>query len=164
MDAGAVGSGAVSAAAAVEAARAAARLARQVELALTAVDLSLPQYRVLALLSEGSPAASALAGSLSVSRPSVTAVVDGLITRGLAARGDDPADRRKVRHVLTAKGRRSLRQADAAVAARLGEVAATLGDECTAGLLAWSAALDEYRRRCVLAAQRRDRDPAAVQG
>lgn len=142
----------------IVAARAAARLARQVELALAAVELSVPQYRVLDLLSEGSPAASVLAGKLSVSRPSVTAVVDGLIARGLATRNDDPDDRRKVRHVLTAKGRRMLRQADAAVAARLGDIASTSdagGDDCMAGLLGWAAALDAYRQHRLLAARAR---------
>jgi DNA-binding MarR family transcriptional regulator len=44
--------------------RVAARLAKQVERALTDVNLSLAQYRVLANLSEGPSAASALAERL----------------------------------------------------------------------------------------------------
>ena len=66
--------------------RVVARLARQVELALATVDLTLPQYRVLILLGEGKEAASALADKLAVSRPSVTGVVDGLVARGLVQR------------------------------------------------------------------------------
>ncbi len=85
-------------------------LARQVELALVEVDLSLPQYRILILLDEGKVAASALADRLAVSRPSVTAVVDGLVTRGLVERHHDPADRRRVGHDLTAEGRRLLEE------------------------------------------------------
>ena len=64
------------------AARAVARLAKQVEVALGPLDLSLPQYRVLALLGEGSTASSVLARRLAVSPPSVTAVVDGLVGAG----------------------------------------------------------------------------------
>ena len=71
----------------VAAARAAAKLARQVTIPLGEIDLSLPQYRVLAFLDEGGAAPSDLAGRLSVSRPSVTALMDGLITRGLAPGG-----------------------------------------------------------------------------
>jgi len=82
-----------------------ARLARQVEVGLATVDLSLAQYRFLALLAEGSSAASALASGLTVSRPSVTAVADGLVSRGLVERRADGDDRRVVGHTLTAKGR-----------------------------------------------------------
>ena len=64
--------------------RAVARLARQVEIALAAVDLTLPQYRVLGTLDGGPEASSVLAEKLVVSRPSVTGVVDGLVARGLA--------------------------------------------------------------------------------
>ena len=66
--------------------RVAARLARQVELGLASVDLTLSQYRILILLVEGKEAASSLADKLAVSRPSVTAVVDGLVQRGAVER------------------------------------------------------------------------------
>ena len=69
--------------------RVVARLARQVELALTTVDLTLPQYRVLGILDRGPEASSVLAEKLAVSRPSVTGVVDGLVARGLARRTRD---------------------------------------------------------------------------
>src|SRR5438552_18615506 len=78
------------------AARALARLARHVEHALDSLELSLPQYRLLSLLGDGSSASSALAGRLAVSPPSVTAVVDGLVTRGLVERHADAADRRRL--------------------------------------------------------------------
>ena len=63
------------------AARAAARLARQVTISLGEVDLSLPQYRVLAFLDEGEAAPSDLAGRLGGS--------DGLPEAGQA--GDQDA-------------------------------------------------------------------------
>ena len=103
----------------VAAARAAAKLARQVTIPLGQVGLSLPQYRVLAFLDEGDAAPSDLAGRLSVSRPSITALMDGLVTRGLVERRPDPDDGRRVSHHLTEDGRSTLRSADRAVGDRL---------------------------------------------
>lgn len=136
-------------------ARAVARLSRQLDIALAQVDLTPAQYRILALLSEGSAAATALARRLAVSRPSITALVDGLVARGLVERGADPDDRRRVTHVLTAQGRRELERADAAATARLGEIARhTTADDVAAaraGLQAWQRALDAYRETKVAA-------------
>jgi long-chain acyl-CoA synthetase len=103
----------------VAAARAAATVARQVTIPLGQVGLSLPQYRVLAVLDEGAAAPSDLAGRLSVSRPSITALMDGLVTRGLVERQPDPDDGRRVSHHLTEDGRSTLRNADRAVGDRL---------------------------------------------
>ncbi len=128
-----------------------ARLARQVEVGLAGVDLSLSQYRTLMLLDEGSAAASALADHMAVSRPSVTAVVDGLVGRGLVERKhDQSADRRRVEHRLTDDGRRALCDADRAVEARLRDIAGHLDDEAQvaeafAGLDLWRCGLDAYR-------------------
>lgn len=125
-----------------------ARLARQVELALAGVDLTLPQYRLLILLGEGNEAASALADKLAVSRPSVTGVVDGLVTRGLVQRDHDPCDRRRVGHSLTGEGRRLLAVADAEVQSRLSDIADYRPDGPGAaleGLGPWQEALGAYR-------------------
>jgi long-chain acyl-CoA synthetase len=141
-----------------------ARLARQVELALATVDLTLPQYRVLILLAEGNEAASALAEKLAVSRPSVTGVVDGLVARGLVQRVTVPDDRRRVDHDLTVAGRRAIGAAEAEVDRRLNEIAAhrpDLAEAAFAGLGPWQDALDSYRsaRR----AARRSRASQAVE-
>ena len=103
----------------VAAARAAAKLARQVTIPLGEVGLSLPQYRVLAFLDEGEAAPSDLAGRLSVSRPSITALMDGLIARDLVERRPDTDDGRRVHHHLTDDGRNVLQRADQAVGDRL---------------------------------------------
>lgn len=95
-----------------------ARLARQVELAVATVDLTLSQYRVLATLGEGCEAASRLAEKLAVSRPSITGVVDGLVARGLVRRDHLEGDRRRVDVGLTDAGRLLLAAADAAVEQR----------------------------------------------
>ena len=84
--------------------RAAAWLSKQVELALADVELSLPQYRVLGLLAEGASIPSALAERLTVRRPTVTAVVDGLEIRGLVQRTPGDLDKRSVTHTLTVQG------------------------------------------------------------
>ncbi|MBK5224242.1 MAG: winged helix-turn-helix transcriptional regulator [Acidimicrobiia bacterium] len=131
--------------------RAAARLARAIENALGEVELSLPQYRMLIFLSEvGSSAATSMAGKLGVSRPSVTALVDGLVARDLAHRTADPVDRRRVAHTITAKGESALVDADAAVARRLEELATKIlephgADAAYAGLLHWVSALNDER-------------------
>jgi long-chain acyl-CoA synthetase len=130
--------------------RVAARLSRQVEVGLAQVDLSLPQYRLLTMLAEGSVAASALADRLAVKPPSVTAVVDGLVSRGLVERCSYSGDRRRVGHVLTARGRRLLEEADRTVETRLAGIAAYLDDPqdvagALRGLDCWRLALDAYR-------------------
>jgi long-chain acyl-CoA synthetase len=125
-----------------------ARLARQVELAVATVELSLPQYRILVLLAEGKEAASALAEKLAVSRPSVTGVVDGLVARGLVERHHVADDRRRVGHDLTAEGRRLLECADVEVERRLSEIAAHRpggSQPVFQGLVPWREALDGYR-------------------
>ena len=129
-------------------ARAVARMAKHEEIALGHIGLSLPQFRVLILLSEGSAAASALASRLAVSPPSVTAIVDGLVARGLVERRPDAGDRRRVAHVLTDDGRRLLDEADAAATARLHDIAAYLPPDEESQVLealgVWHKALDAF--------------------
>ncbi len=130
--------------------RVAAWLAKRVEVALGEVELTLPQYRVLGILTEGSSAASALAERLAVRRPSITAVVDGLVARGLVDRRQEDADRRRVALRLTPKGARILAAADRAVDAYLESIAAHLPakEEATAlrSLELWGRALAASRQ------------------
>ena len=129
--------------------RVAARLARHVEVALAAVDLTPSQYRVLVRLSQGPSGASGLASGLAVSRPSLTAVVDGLVARGLVERSADPSDRRRVGHHLTTAGTRALEAGDKALEERLREVLShaepTRAAKVQKGLLALQEPLDEFR-------------------
>jgi long-chain acyl-CoA synthetase len=103
-------------------------MARQVELAVATVDLTLAQYRVLGVLGDGCEAASRLADKLGVSRPSLTGVVDGLVARGLVRRGQGASDRRRVDLALTDGGRALLGAADAAVEERIDRIAKLLED------------------------------------
>ena len=130
--------------------RAAAWLAKQVELGLATVELSLPQYRVLSLLDEGSAFSSALAERLAVRPPSVTGVIDGLVGRNLVERRHADDDRRRVTHVLTPAGRQVLAQADGAVNDRLRTIADSLpepgaGDRALESLLVWPEAMAAHR-------------------
>jgi DNA-binding MarR family transcriptional regulator len=129
--------------------RTAAWLAKQVEIGLGSVELSLPQYRILGLLDEHSEVSSVLAERLAVRPPTVTAVVDGLVTRGLVERRAVEGDRRRVDHVLTPEGLAILHEADAAIEARLLVVTDAMDDaaateEAFRGLARWRRALVAY--------------------
>ncbi len=133
----------------LEAAHAVARLSKQLELALAEVDLTLPQYRALLFLRRGTVAPSTLAGQLAVTRPTITALMDGLVARGLVERRQDPIDRRRTEHVLTTDGGRALDTADRIVAERLASIVATLpprqARKALEGLALWGEALTRAR-------------------
>ena len=135
--------------------RTAARLAKQVELALAAIDLSVSQYRLLLFLSDGPSQASALAERLIVSRPSVTALADGLVERGLVTRSNSEGDRRQVMHVLTGNGLQALAEADEAIEIRLTNLAQNIGEQdqrrAFRGLEAWEKAMNAARAKAVAA-------------
>lgn len=128
-----------------------ARLARVVERALDKTGLTLPQYRLLGFLARGPAAAARLADRLTVSRPTLTGVVDGLVAQGLVARTRDDTDRRRVHHALTLAGRAALENADRIVDERLAELLAALPTQArataVAGLHALERALDIDRDR-----------------
>lgn len=138
--------------AAAHAGRTAAWLAKQVELGLSEVDLSLPQYRILWLLDSGPSGSSSLAERLAVRPPSVTSVVDGLVARGLVERSHPEGDRRQVSHVLTEAGRSALGGADRAVDHRLADIAGCLEDpacgrQALQALDLWQEAMLAHRAR-----------------
>ncbi len=100
-----------------ETVRTLARLARVLE--RSCGELTLPQYRLLAMISEGSERATALAGKLALAKPSVSAMVDALVERDLVTRARVDGDRRAVRLQLTRAGEAALRGAEAAMAENL---------------------------------------------
>jgi len=130
--------------------RVAAWLSKRVEVALAQVDLTLPQYRVLGILGEGTAAASALADRLAVRRPSITALIDGLEARGLVVRRQEDADRRRVSLHLTPEGTKTLARADVAVDDYLVAIAGHLSDKDEAmalrSLELWARAMVESRQ------------------
>lgn len=127
--------------------RAVVWLARQVELVLGEQDLTLAQYRLLALLDEQPEVASALAEKLTVSRPSVTTVVDGLVARGLVERVTDEHDRRRVNHTLTPTGRTLIRRADEVIESGLQAVLEHLDPAGARGIVAGFGSLRRLTER-----------------
>jgi DNA-binding MarR family transcriptional regulator len=119
-----------------------ARLARMVE--RSCPDLSLSQYRVLARVATGDQRASLLAGRLALSKPSVTAAVDGLVERGYLIRSGVEADRRAVQLDLTPAGHKALEAADDAMVAQLQRLLGQCEDPglALAGLCELARALD----------------------
>ena len=81
-----------------------ARLSRVLENHAT-TELSLSQYRVLGLLASGHERAGDLAARLAVTKPTLTALVDGLVERGFVIRETQAGDRRAVRVAITDAGR-----------------------------------------------------------
>jgi len=88
------------------------------------VDLTVPQLRALAFLSNHDAASlAALAEHLGLSWPAASRMVDTLVRRGLVTRAAQAADRRRIAMSLTARGRAAFdvarSAAQAALAARL---------------------------------------------
>src|SRR6516164_6320734 len=118
------------------------RIARTLEHACT--DLTLPQYRLLSRVAKGDRQATQLAGRLALSKPTITAVVDGLVERGLLARSEVAGDRRAVHLSLTSAGHDALDATEAAMAERLGRLLDRCDDPdlAMAGIAQLSRAID----------------------
>jgi DNA-binding MarR family transcriptional regulator len=102
---------------------------RLAELALEEARLSVMQYRILQHLRRGRAIQSDLAFQLTVTKQSVTRIVDTLVDRRYVTRRVDPDDRRRVIHAISAKGQRALAQADAALEKYLMLVLQDLDDD-----------------------------------
>jgi DNA-binding MarR family transcriptional regulator len=81
--------------------------------------LTPPQYFTLGCLYAEDCLPSHLSHRLKVSMPTVTSVVDGLVTRGLVKRSSEPDDRRRVKLHLTSAGRHLYQKHRKAVEQRL---------------------------------------------
>ena len=90
--------------------------------------LTLPQYRVLALVAGAPERASRLAQRVDVTKAALTGVIDALEARGFIARTEVDGDRRGVTLVLTAAGTAALGAADDATTAWLESVLAPSAD------------------------------------
>ena len=88
-------------------------MCRLTEIALMEADISQIEYRILHHLHVGRTIQSDLAFHLSVSKQSVTRLVDPLVGKGFISRRTDPEDRRRVIHTITARGERVLARTDA---------------------------------------------------
>ena len=99
----------------IDGVRSLVRLSRVAQWECERTGITLPQYRALLNVSLGTRRASELADFAAVSRPAVTALVNGLVELGLLRRKAVPADGRGVPLVATAKGRRAVGRAERAL-------------------------------------------------
>ena len=127
-----------------QAARAIALAARNLERAASTRDLTLAQYRVLAQVAAGDERSSLLAERLAVAKPTITAVVDGLVERGYVERSSVDGDRRSIRIAVTKAGRQALRAAEAEMTESLDAILEHVGDRNA--VLRALAALDDAMR------------------
>lgn len=67
-------------------------------------QMTLPQYRVLTLITNSPERASRIAEGADVTRPSLTGLLDGLVAKGWVARSDVDGDRRGVSLAITPAG------------------------------------------------------------
>jgi DNA-binding MarR family transcriptional regulator len=99
-------------------------------------DLTVPQFRALAYLHRlpGS-SLSAVAEHVGLALPSMSTMIEGLVTRKLVTRQTSPADRRCVTLTLTRRGQTMLEAARQEAQARLTEMVAALSAEERAGVV-----------------------------
>ena len=102
--------------------RALSLAARSLERAASTTDLTLAQFRVLSLVAAGDERSSLLAERLAVAKPTITAVVDGLVDRAFVVREAVAGDRRSIRLTLTPAGVGALRACEHEMGAVLGRI------------------------------------------
>jgi long-chain acyl-CoA synthetase len=103
--------------------------------------MTLPQFRLLSLVATAPERASKLADRAAVTRPSLTGILDGLVTRGWVERSDVDGDRRGVTLTITAAGQKAYDDATAATAAGLDELIGAADAKTRAKILGGLVAL-----------------------
>ncbi len=141
----------------IEGIRILVRLSRVAQWECERSGLTLPQYRALLTVSQGTRRASEIADFAAVSRPAVTALVNGLEELGLLRREAVPGDGRGVHLVATRKGRRAVERAERHMADRFLKIVGG-SDELKAllnGLPGLEEALDEDVARDVFGKEKK---------
>jgi MarR family transcriptional regulator for hemolysin len=94
-----------------------------------AADLSVPQFRTLAFIDRNVNASlSDVAEYIGLTLPSMSKIVDGLVTRKFITRQTRPTDRRCMTLALTTRGQAALQSSRAATRASLAADLAALSD------------------------------------
>jgi DNA-binding MarR family transcriptional regulator len=91
-------------------------------------ELSLAHFRVLSAVADGDQRASRVAQRLALGKPAVSAAVEALCARGLMVRAGVSGDQRAAALSLTREGAVVLERVQAAMIARLEELAAQAPD------------------------------------
>jgi DNA-binding MarR family transcriptional regulator len=90
-------------------------------------NLTVPPFRSLIFIGRHSGTSlSALAGHIGQSAPSMSRLVDGLVSSGLVRRTPDPGDRRRITLSLTGRGKAAMRRARDATQASIAQRVAAL--------------------------------------
>lgn len=93
------------------------------------MNITMGQIHCLGTIARlGSPTMSRVAEELQLHPSTVTVLVDGLVSHGLARRTADPNDRRIVRVSETAKGRKNHERHQAEMRSRVTEMLSALSD------------------------------------
>lgn len=120
------------------------RLSKLIEITLSDLGLTVNQYRMLTFVDQGAPSMREVGQRLAMKQPNVSALVDGLVGKGLVSRSRDGADARRWELDLTPAGAALLteaeRRADEVLVAVMG--AGAEGQKLRAGLDRWEAVLD----------------------
>jgi DNA-binding MarR family transcriptional regulator len=133
-------------------------VSRELERACT--ELTLPQYRLLALIVRGEERASSLASRLALARATVSAGVDTLVANGMVGRTSVTGDRRAVRLTVTREGRAALRRAERAMRERVDSLLDDAPERAVVEA-AFAQLTIAFQRRGERAAQQRARGAAA---
>jgi DNA-binding MarR family transcriptional regulator len=95
-----------------------------------AADISVPQFRTMGYINRNDGASlSDLSAHIGLTLPSMSKLVDGLVSRGLISRTGDSQDRRKVCLSLTPQGRDELKAAYGHTQKYIAEKMSRLGEE-----------------------------------
>ena len=88
-----------------------------------AIEISIPQFRTLVFINRRSGASlSDAAEHIGLTLPSMSAMIDGLVSRNLVIRRTDSQDRRRMTLTLTERGRTTLQKARKATLTYLSEL------------------------------------------
>lgn len=110
--------------------RASAQVSGTLTVRLRPLGLQVDEMRVLrALKSETGRSMGGLAEDLVISGPTLTKMVDRLVSNNLAYRAQDPEDRRRVRLYLTADGEEIAGKAERIAAGYQSELARSFDDD-----------------------------------
>lgn len=133
--------------------RSIARVTRLLERASN--ELSLGHYRILSSIDSGQERAARIAEHLSLGRPTVSAAIEALTSRGLLTQSATDPDGRVRSLAITPSGAEMLRRAERAMTVSLTELCAHArdGDAVVSALVSLEPALDS-----MLAERRRARD------
>ncbi len=103
--------------------------------------MTLPQFRLLTLVATAPERASRLADRAGVTRPSLTGILDGLVSRGWVERSDVDGDRRGVTLAITPAGRKAYDDATTATTNGLDDMLSSADARTRAKILGGLVAL-----------------------